>query len=82
MSIHGARNFPLRKVSGSLDVGLDDGTGDEEYLAALAAAAKVSAVWYVAPKSFDHGRFTTGVGTTEAFEIRLRSPGVARETPG
>ena len=38
MSIHGARNFPLRKVSGSLDVGLDDGTGDEEYLAALAAA--------------------------------------------
>jgi len=38
MSIHGARNFPLRKVSGSLDVGLDDGTGDEEYLAALATA--------------------------------------------
>lgn len=38
MSIHGARNFPLRKVAGSLDVGLDDGTGDDEYLAALAAA--------------------------------------------
>ncbi|MFM7245585.1 MAG: histone deacetylase [Planctomycetaceae bacterium] len=38
MSIHGARNFPLRKVSGSLDVGLEDGTGDEEYLAALVAA--------------------------------------------
>jgi acetoin utilization deacetylase AcuC-like enzyme len=38
MSIHGARNFPLRKVAGSLDVGLDDGTGDDEYLVALAAA--------------------------------------------
>jgi acetoin utilization deacetylase AcuC-like enzyme len=38
MSIHGVRNFPLRKVSGSLDVGLDDGVGDEDYLAALTAA--------------------------------------------
>ena len=31
-SIHGQKNFPFRKVPGSLDVGLDDGTGDEEYL--------------------------------------------------
>jgi len=38
MSIHGARNFPLRKFSGSLDVGLDDGAGDDEYLTKLAAA--------------------------------------------
>jgi len=37
-SIHGARNFPLRKVPGSLDVPLDDGIGDDAYLAALAAA--------------------------------------------
>jgi len=42
MSIHGARNFPLRKHPGSLDVGLDDGTGDEAYLAALAAALRES----------------------------------------
>jgi acetoin utilization deacetylase AcuC-like enzyme len=38
MSIHGGRNFPLRKVAGSLDVPLADGTGDADYLAALAAA--------------------------------------------
>jgi len=38
MSIHGARNFPLRKVPSSLDVPLDDGTGDDEYLAALRVA--------------------------------------------
>ena len=38
MSIHGGRNFPLRKVPGSLDVPLADGTGDDEYLAALDAA--------------------------------------------
>jgi len=35
-SIHGARNFPLRKVPGALDVPLDDGVGDDAYLAALA----------------------------------------------
>jgi acetoin utilization deacetylase AcuC-like enzyme len=42
MSIHGARNFPLRKHPGSLDVGLEDGTGDDAYLEALAAALEES----------------------------------------
>jgi acetoin utilization deacetylase AcuC-like enzyme len=35
-SMHGAKNFPFHKVAGSLDVELDDGTGDEAYLALLA----------------------------------------------
>ncbi|MDX1601304.1 MAG: histone deacetylase [Anaerolineales bacterium] len=34
-SIHGRRNFPFRKVAGDLDLALDDGTGDEEYLELL-----------------------------------------------
>jgi len=42
MSIHGERNFPLRKHPGSLDVPLADGTGDEEYLRALAPAVAAS----------------------------------------
>jgi len=42
MSIHGERNFPLRKHPGSLDVPLADGTGDEKYLAALAPAVAES----------------------------------------
>ena len=37
-SMHGAKNFPFHKVPGSLDVELDDGTGDHEYLALLADA--------------------------------------------
>lgn len=37
MSLHGANNFPFRKEAGDLDVTFDDGTGDDEYLAALAA---------------------------------------------
>lgn len=47
MSIHGARNFPLRKHPSSLDVPLDDGTDDDVYLAALAPAVI---------ESFDRGR--------------------------
>lgn len=35
-SIHGARNFPFHKEPGDLDIGLEDGAGDEVYLAALA----------------------------------------------
>lgn len=37
-SIHGAKNFPLRKHPGDWDVALPDGTDDETYLAALDAA--------------------------------------------
>jgi acetoin utilization deacetylase AcuC-like enzyme len=34
-SIHGAKNFPLRKEISDLDVPLPDGTGDVDYLSAL-----------------------------------------------
>lgn len=42
-SMHGARNFPFRKVASDLDVELADGTGDEVYLAALDEA--LEQVW-------------------------------------
>jgi acetoin utilization deacetylase AcuC-like enzyme len=38
LSIHAANNFPARKQSSHLDLGLLDGTGDDEYLAAVAEA--------------------------------------------
>ena len=34
-SMHGGRNYPFRKVAGSLDLELADGTGDDAYLSAL-----------------------------------------------
>jgi acetoin utilization deacetylase AcuC-like enzyme len=37
-SIHGAKNFPLRKEVSDLDVGLPDGCGDAEYLGRWSAA--------------------------------------------
>ncbi|MGV3710266.1 MAG: histone deacetylase [Gemmatimonas sp.] len=36
-SMHGARNYPFRKVSGTLDIELDDGCDDETYLGLLRA---------------------------------------------
>jgi acetoin utilization deacetylase AcuC-like enzyme len=35
VSLHGARNYPFRKVDSDIDVALPDGTGDAAYLAAL-----------------------------------------------
>ncbi|HEY7233073.1 MAG TPA: histone deacetylase [Gemmatimonadaceae bacterium] len=35
--MHGGRNYPFKKVPGSLDVELPDGTDDDEYLRLLAA---------------------------------------------
>ena len=37
-SMHGGRNYPFHKVPGSLDLELEDGTGDEAYLGLLAEA--------------------------------------------
>jgi acetoin utilization deacetylase AcuC-like enzyme len=36
-SMHGAKNYPFEKPPSSLDVPLDDGTGDEAYLSTLEA---------------------------------------------
>lgn len=41
-SIHGARNFPLRKELSDLDVPLPDGTGDEAFLDALTDGLQIS----------------------------------------
>ena len=38
LSIHAEKNFPARKARSTIDVGLPDGTGDKDYLAALADA--------------------------------------------
>jgi acetoin utilization deacetylase AcuC-like enzyme len=38
LSLHGAHNFPFRREESDLDVTLEHGAGDDEYLAALAHA--------------------------------------------
>ena len=38
-SIHGANNFPFRKVPGDMDIALPDGTGDDDFLEMLEEGA-------------------------------------------
>lgn len=54
-SMHGGKNFPFHKVSGSLDIELADGTRDDEYLSRLTdvlpgivARAAPDLVFYIA----------------------------------
>jgi len=54
-SMHGEKNYPSLKMRSSLDLGLVDGTGDADYLAALGAhlpavfaQARADVVFYVA----------------------------------
>lgn len=48
LSIHQEYNYPSPKEPGDLDVGLEDGTGDDEYLAELARA--LERVWATEPE--------------------------------
>jgi acetoin utilization deacetylase AcuC-like enzyme len=47
VSIHGRQNFPFRKSASTIDVELDDGTGDDAYLGTLAT---------VLPRAIDRAR--------------------------
>ena len=38
LSLHGARNYPFKRIPSDLDVDLESGTGDDAYLAALTEA--------------------------------------------
>lgn len=44
-SIHQENNYPARKESSSLDIGLADGVGDEDYLAFLASGLEQCFAW-------------------------------------
>jgi acetoin utilization deacetylase AcuC-like enzyme len=48
LSLHQQRNYPTPKEPGDLDVGLEDGTGDAEYLERLALA--LERIWESAPE--------------------------------
>jgi acetoin utilization deacetylase AcuC-like enzyme len=48
LSLHQERNYPTPKEPGDLDVGLEDGTGDTEYLERLERA--LERVWESAPE--------------------------------
>ncbi|MEO5569267.1 MAG: histone deacetylase [Gemmatimonadaceae bacterium] len=76
-SMHGRRNYPFTKVPGSLDVELDDGCGDDEYLALLEAALPR----VIAESRPDLIVYLAGADPHEndrLGRLRLTAPGLAR----
>lgn len=61
-SMHGRKNYPFRKVPGTLDIELEDGIGDDDYLSELATAlprvladANADIVFYLAGSDTHEG---------------------------
>ncbi len=91
-SMHGQHNFPFRKQRSTLDVGLEDGTGDEAYLDALYRhlarvldAAQPELVYYQAgvdPLAGDTlGRLSLSLGGLEARDRFVFESARHRELP-
>ncbi len=83
-SMHGRRNYPFRKVAGRLDVELEDGTRDDEYLGRLAevlpavlAEARPDLVFYLAGADPHEGDTLGRLGLT--FEGLMRRDALVLE---
>ena len=92
LSLHGEKNFPFRKEAGDLDVGLPDGTGDADYLAALDEAlleldrrCKAQLVFFLAgadPHEGDRlGRLKLTFEGMQARDQKVLDWCLARRTP-
>ena len=91
LSIHQEANYPSPKARSSLDVGLADGTGDDEYLARLDEA--LAPVWAFAPELVLYqagadpyrddqlGGLGLSVGGLEARDRRVLEGAAARGVP-
>jgi acetoin utilization deacetylase AcuC-like enzyme len=91
-SIHGARNYPAVKMRSTLDVALEDGTGDAEYLAALDGhldavldAARADIVFYIAGVDVvagdRYGRFALSESGLAARDARVMEAVLRRRLP-
>jgi acetoin utilization deacetylase AcuC-like enzyme len=76
LSLHGANNFPFRKQCSSLDVAFADGTGDEEYLAALGPALDRVASW--APDFVYYQCGVDALRTDRLGKLAMSREGLAR----
>jgi len=76
LSIHGARNFPLRKQRSVLDVELPDATSDDVYLQALRPA--LQRVWDFGPELILFQSGVDALATDRLGRLSLSQSGLAR----
>jgi len=74
VSIHCKNNFPLRKQQSSLDVELDAGVGDEEYLRVLEQV--FPQVWEYRPEFVFYQSGVDGLGSDRLGKLRLSHAGL------
>jgi acetoin utilization deacetylase AcuC-like enzyme len=76
LSIHGARNFPFRKQQSVLDIELEDGAQDDEYLDTLESA--LPQVWRFAPQLVFFQAGVDGLASDRLGRLALTGNGLAQ----
>lgn len=76
LSVHGEKNFPLRKQTSRRDVGLADRTGDEEYLRVV--ERELPAVFDFEPEVVFFQAGVDGLTTDRLGRLRLTHAGLLR----
>jgi acetoin utilization deacetylase AcuC-like enzyme len=74
VSVHCKNNFPLRKQQSSLDVELDAGVGDKEYLRALEGVLPL--VWEFRPEFVFYQSGVDGLASDRLGRLRLLHAGL------
>ncbi len=76
LSVHGRKNFPFRKQQSSLDVELEDGTGDDEYLSQVEKA--LAHVWHFRPEMILYQAGVDGLNSDQLGRLELSAEGLGR----
>jgi acetoin utilization deacetylase AcuC-like enzyme len=76
LSLHGARNFPFRKQTSTLDVEFPDGTTDAEYLRAMEGA--LESAWAFHPDLVFFQAGVDGLASDKLGRLALSREGLAK----
>ncbi len=76
LSVHGRKNFPFRKQRSKLDVELEDGTEDDEYLAKVETA--LASVWEFGPQLILYQSGVDGLKSDRLGRLALTAEGLRR----
>jgi acetoin utilization deacetylase AcuC-like enzyme len=74
LSVHGRKNFPFRKQQSKLDIELEDGTEDAEYLARVESA--LAAVWEFEPELVLYQSGVDGLKSDRLGRLALTTDGL------
>jgi acetoin utilization deacetylase AcuC-like enzyme len=76
LSVHGRKNFPFRKQQSKLDIELEDGTQDGEYLARVEKA--LATVWEFSPELVLYQSGVDGLQSDRLGRLALTADGLRR----